>query len=189
MLHQLDAILAGRLTEAWPRVVQAWRAAPGVFDGATAAAVGEPEAFEYTLLHALLKRFPDCELMLFAGTRDPSPMMRAYCLIGLVELRSKFLNELPAAITRSNDKISLVCGSIQGETTLGDFAYELLHPVDMKEHQAELRRAEAEWAGKERGCPKCLHRYIAAKNWSQCPKCRHSFFARRVPYPRRKLVV
>jgi len=189
VLHKVDEVLAGRLTEAWPRVVQAWRKAPGVFDGAMAAALGEPEAFEYTLLHALLKRYPDCELMLFAGTRDPSPQMRAYCLIGLVELRSRYLKELPPIVTKSSEKLSLVCGSIQGETTLGDFAYELMHPVDMKQHQEELRRAEAEWAGKERTCPKCRNRFIAAKNWSQCAQCRTSFFARQVPYPRRKLVV
>ena len=53
---------------------------------------------------------------------------------------------------------------------------ERLNEQDQRQH-ALLEKADDEWAGQSRTCPRCQTSFQSARNRGQCPQCHHVFLA------------
>ncbi|MEM7314730.1 MAG: zf-TFIIB domain-containing protein [Planctomycetota bacterium] len=55
----------------------------------------------------------------------------------------------------------------------------LLEKITAKHQQIrdEMLRAEREWSGQERQCPKCETTFVSVQNRGQCPRCGFVFLA------------
>jgi hypothetical protein len=121
--NRILGAVRSNLDSAWPVVEGVWSHASAVYRTRVGASATKP--FELVVLDEVRKDRPGGEHLLLKHLLHKNPNVAAYCLLGLEQMGSPKIKELPVEILTRKELILIYTGCFVRSETLGDFAKQI----------------------------------------------------------------